>query len=63
MIGECPICGKKGTQLTEHHVVEAPLDENDNTPSIAICKPCHVLHEKYVNYLRDKCSIDLRKKC
>lgn len=32
-VGECPMCQKKGVELTEHHVVEAP-DENGKGTNI-----------------------------
>lgn len=57
-IGSCPMCQKKGVKLTEHHVVEAP-DENGKPPSIDLCEECHKRHEKYRNYLRDVCHINI----
>ena len=35
MVGVCAMCGERGVELTKHHVVEAPKDEqlsesNDN---------------------------------
>ena len=57
-VGECPMCQKKGVELTEHHVVESP-DENGKAPSIDLCNDCHDKHEKYRNYLRDICHIDI----
>ncbi len=57
-VGECPMCQKKGVELTEHHVVESP-DENGKAPSIDLCNGCHDKHEKYRNYLRDICHIDI----
>ena len=60
MIGKCPMCGTKQVELTEHHVVEAP-DESGKAPSIQLCNECHVKHERYRNYLRDECGIDIDK--
>jgi hypothetical protein len=57
-IGSCPMCQKKGVRLTEHHVVEAP-DEDGKAPSIDLCEDCHKMHEKYRNYLRDECHINI----
>jgi hypothetical protein len=57
-VGSCPMCQRKGVKLTEHHVVEAP-DENGKAPSIDLCEECHKMHEKYRNYLRDECHIDI----
>lgn len=52
------MCQKKGAVLTEHHVVEAP-NENGKAPSIDLCEECHMLHERYRNYLRDECQINI----
>jgi len=54
------MCQQKGVELTEHHVVEAP-DENGKAHSIDLCSDCHGKHEKYRNYLRDICNIDIDK--
>jgi len=58
-IGECPMCKTKGSKLTEHHVVEAPLDDTGKPHSIDLCPDCHEKHEKYRNYLRDMCHIEI----
>jgi len=60
-IGECRLCGTQKVELTEHHVVEY-LDENGRTPKVVICKSCHDLHEKYKNYLKNNCGIDINRK-
>jgi len=60
MIGKCPMCGTKPIELTEHHVVEAP-DESGKIHSVPLCNACHVKHERYRNYLRDECGINLDK--
>lgn len=57
-VGECPICNEKGAKLTDHHVVEAPPSK-DGVPKISLCESCHVMHEKYRNYLRDICHIEI----
>lgn len=54
------MCQQKGVELTEHHVVEA-TDENGKAHSIDLCRDCHGKHEKYRNYLRDICHIDIDK--
>jgi len=59
-IGECPMCQKKAVELEEHHVIEAP-DKNGKAPSIDLCTDCHDKHEKYRNYLRDICNINIDK--
>ncbi len=56
--GECPMCKAKGVELQEHHIVEAP-DESGKPPSIDLCKECHKKHERYRNYLRDICHINI----
>lgn len=53
MKGTCPMCKEKGVDLTKHHVVEAPRDENGRIRSIGLCDNCHVSHNKYVMALRD----------
>ncbi|MDA7952561.1 MAG: hypothetical protein MPJ05_01885 [Nitrosopumilus sp.] len=58
--GECPICREKGVDLTVHHVVEAP-PSGGRPPSINICRDCHDMREKYRNYLRDRCHIDINR--
>ncbi|MDA7941049.1 MAG: hypothetical protein MPJ06_00885 [Nitrosopumilus sp.] len=58
MLGRCPMCDEKKMRLTEHHVVEAPPDTGE-TPSIHLCEDCHTKHERYRNYLRDTCGIDI----
>lgn len=64
MIGKCGICGYNKKPLEEHHVVEAPLEMyNENKPpSTPICAECHLQHEKYRNYLRDECGIEIDTK-
>jgi len=54
------MCQQKGVELTEHHVVEAP-DENGKAHSIDLCPDCHKKHERYRNYLKDICYIDIDK--
>jgi len=58
-IGECPMCQKKAIKLTEHHIVEAAPDKDGKPHSIDLCPECHELHEKYRNYLRDICHIEI----
>ena len=60
MIGECPLCKTKKVQITEHHVVEA-ADESGKEPSIGLCNECHVQQERYRNYLKDVCGINIDK--
>ena len=55
------MCNTKGIELTDHHVVEAP-EENGEVYTIRLCKECHTKHEKYRNYLRDVCHIDIDKR-
>ena len=50
-IGQCPVCKDKGVKLTEHHVVEAPKDENGCKRTLDICDICHVKHNLYINAL------------
>ena len=57
-IGGCGICGKQKTELEEHHVVEY-LDSEDRTPKIDMCVECHDQQEKYKNYLKNVCGIDI----
>jgi len=54
------MCGTKQIELTEHHVVEAP-DTSGKIHSIPLCRDCHIKHERYRNYLRDECGIELDK--
>lgn len=60
-IGKCGLCGSQGVELTEHHVVEY-VDEKGRTPKIVICRNCHDTHEKYRNYLKNNCKIDISRK-
>lgn len=60
-MGECGICRKQKTELEEHHVVEY-LDSEKRTPKIYICKECHGQQEKYKNYLKNVCGIDIDRK-
>ena len=60
-LGKCGICGTSETELTEHHVVEY-LDNENRTPKIAICGKCHDQQEKYKNYLKNVCGIDINRK-
>ena len=60
-IGSCGICGKQKTELEEHHVVEY-LDNKKRTPKIYICEICHDQQEKYKNYLKNVCGIDIKRK-
>ena len=59
--GACGICGKQKTELEEHHVVEY-LDSKKRTPKIYICKKCHDQQEKYKNYLKNVCGINIKRK-
>jgi hypothetical protein len=59
-IGACPVCQTQKITLTKHHVVEAP-DENGKAYTINLCKSCHDTHEKYRNYLKNVCGIDIDK--
>jgi len=60
-MGSCGICGKQKTELEEHHVVEY-LDSKKRTPKIYICGKCHGQQEKYKNYLKNVCGIDIKRK-
>ena len=61
-IGQCPVCKDKGVKLTEHHVIEAPKDEEGSEKTIHICKKCHDNQEDYRNALRDNLiEIDRKK--
>jgi len=60
-MGECGICGKQKAELEEHHVVEY-LDAEERTPKIYICGVCHGQQEKYKNYLKNVCGIDINRK-
>ena len=40
-IGSCPMCQRKGIELTEHHVIESSII-NGKIPSIDLCKESHV---------------------
>lgn len=53
------MCGEKALELTEHHVVEALPDESGKAKSIVLCNDCHVKHERYRNYLKTECGIDI----
>jgi len=57
-IGECRLCKTQKVELTEHHVVEY-LDKEGKTLKIMMCLACHETHEKYKNYLKDVCGIDI----
>ena len=57
-VGKCGICNSPGVELTEHHVVEY-LDKEGRTPKIDLCRDCHDAHERYRNYLRDECDINI----
>lgn len=57
-LGECPMCQRKAVMLEEHHIVEAP-DENGKAPTIGLGTDCHDMHEKYRNYLKDICHINI----
>ena len=60
-MGECGICKTQKTELEEHHVVEF-LDTEKRTPKIYICSVCHGQQEKYKNYLKNVCGIDIDRK-
>ena len=60
-IGECRLCKTQKVELTEHHVVEY-LDKEGKTLKIMICLVCHETHEKYKNYLKDVCGVDIDRK-
>ena len=60
-MGECGICKTQKTELEEHHVVEF-LDDEKRTPKIYICGACHGQQEKYKNYLKNVCGIDIDRK-
>ncbi|CAI9830792.1 conserved hypothetical protein [Nitrosopumilaceae archaeon] len=57
LVGQCPICGRNGVVLVNHRVVEA--HHPDGIPEIAICDECRIKHDRYSNYLRDTCGIDI----
>ena len=62
--GKCPLCQKKGVDLTEHHVVEAPKEHwaNGKAPRIGLCIDCHEVHERYRSYLIDIAHIEINRK-
>jgi len=60
-MGNCGICKKQKTELTEHHVLEY-LDSENRTPKIYICGECHDKQEKYKNYLKNVVGIDINRK-
>ena len=60
-MGSCGICGKQKTELEEHHVVEY-LDSKKRTPKIYTCGKCHDQQEKYKNYLKNVCGINIKRK-
>ena len=51
MVGVCAMCAKRAVKLTEHHVVEAPNDENGDQWTLNICDICHGKHNLYINAL------------
>ena len=51
MVGVCAMCAERAVKLTEHHVVEAPKDENGCKRTLDICDICHVKHNLYINAL------------
>ncbi len=57
-VGKCGICGTPKIEYTKHHVVEYE-DSQGRTPKIDICKKCHDQQEKYRNYLKNVCDIDI----
>ena len=60
-LGKCGICKTPEVELTKHHVVEY-LDEQGRIPKIDMCRKCHDQQEKYKNYLKNVCDIDLDRK-
>ena len=60
-VGKCGICGTPKIEFTKHHVVEYE-DIQGRTPKIDICKKCHDQQEKYRNYLKNVCDIDIVRK-
>ena len=61
-IGQCAVCKDKGVELTEHHVIEAPKDEEGRDKTIQICRKCHDNQEDYRNALKDnRIEIDRTK--
>ena len=61
-VGICPVCNDKGVVLTEHHVVEAPNDEEGRVRVIMICQKCHDNYNLYRNALiKLKIEIDRTK--
>ncbi|GKS67759.1 hypothetical protein YTPLAS73_13060 [Nitrosarchaeum sp.] len=60
-IGKCGICKTDKIELTNHHVVEF-LDKDGKTPKIQMCRKCHDQQEKYKNYLKNVCGIDIDRK-
>ena len=52
MVGICTMCKEKGTDLTTHHVHEAPKKDG-RTQTIMICQKCHANHNLYTMALRD----------
>ena len=59
--GKCNLCNTPGVELTQHHVVEY-LDEDGKTLIVDICKNCHNTHEKYRNFLKNACGIDIDRR-
>ena len=51
MVGVCAMCDERAVKLTEHHVVEAPNDENGDQWTLNICDICHDKHNLYINAL------------
>ena len=51
MVGVCSMFADRGVELTTHHVVEAPKDENGNVRTLSLCQKCHYSHNLYVNAL------------
>jgi len=60
-VGPCGVCGTQKIELTEHHVIEY-LDKESRIPKIYICGNCHLQQEKYKNYLKNVCGIDIDRK-
>jgi len=60
-LGKCGVCGTPKIELTKHHVVEY-LDHENRTPKIDMCGKCHIQQERYKNYLKNVCGIDIDRK-
>ena len=61
MLGKCPICTNH-RELTKHHVIEAPPDNDGNPKTVGLCEECHTFHEKYKNILWTNFGIEIDRR-